>query len=288
MQIPGLHGLSLRELATRAFREFLDDDMSTYAAALSYHILLALFPFVIFLLTLLGAVGLSGFFDWILQQAQTALPDDAYVPVEEVVNQVQGGTQGGLLSFGIIAALWSASAGVRSLMNALNVAYDVDENRATWKRYILSIVFTIGLAAMLLSAAALMLLGPQAMEWLASQANLGDAVVALWTWLRWPVAVVLLALAVATVYHVVPNADQPLQFVSPGSVLAVAAWIAASLGFSFYISNFGNYSATYGSIGGIIMLLLYFFISSATLMLGAEINAVISREKVGSPDQGGQ
>ena len=215
MRIPGLRGLAPRELAKRSVKGFLADDMTTYAAALSYHALLALFPFVLFLLALLGALGIPGFFDWLLEQARAALPDNAYRRAEQAVGQVRGRSRGGLLSFGIAAALWAASSGVRSLMNALNAAYDAEESRSAWKRYPLSIGYTVGLAVLLIAAVALMLVGPPAIEWLAGEAGLGGAFVALWTWLRWPVAVLLLGLAVAVVYYVAPNVDQPFRLITP-------------------------------------------------------------------------
>ncbi len=275
MQIPGLRGIGPIELAKRSIKEFFGDDMTTYAAALAYHALLALFPFAIFLIALLGVLHIPGFFDWLLGQARTALPQDAYGRVEQVINQVRGQARGGLLSFGIVAALWAASSGVRSLMNALNAAYDVAESRPAWQRYPLSLLYTVGLAVMLILAAGLMLVGPRAAEWIAGQVGLSNVVVMLWSWLRWPIAALLLALAAAVVYYVAPNVDQPFRLITPGSVLAVVIWIAASLGFSFYVSNFGNYGATYGSLGGVVVLLLYFFISASVLLLGAEVNAVI-------------
>ncbi len=249
MRIPGLAGIGPGKLGKRSVKGFLGDDMTTYAAALAYHVLFALFPFVIFLVALLGFLRIPGFFDWLLGQARTALPQQAAGQVEQVIQQIQGQAQGGLLSFGIIAAIWAASAGVRSLMNALNTAYDVEESRPAWKRYPLSILYTIGLAVMLIVAAGLMLIGPQVAEWIAGQVGLGSLFLTLWTWLRWPVAVLLLMLAVAVVYYVVPNVDQPFRFITPGSVLAVIVWILASLGFSYYVSNFGSYGATYGSLG---------------------------------------
>ncbi len=286
MAIPGLRGVAPAELAKRSVKAFFRDDMTTYAAALAYHLLFALFPFLIFLVALLSVLQIPGFFDWVLNQAQTAMPADAYRRVEEVVNQVRGQARGGLLSFGIAIALWSASSGMRSLMNSLNAAYGVEESRSAWKRYPLSIIYTTGLAVMVIAAAALMLLGPRVMDWLAEQAGLGGLFVALWAWLRWPVAVVLLILAAAVIYYVAPNVDQPFQIITPGSIIAVIAWIVASLGFSYYVSNIGNYSATYGSLGAVIILLFYFFISSAMLLLGAEVNAVIYHETQGK--QGGE
>ncbi len=275
MQIPGLAGIGPGQLGKRSVKEFLADDMTTYAAALAYHVLLALFPFVIFLVALLGFLNIPQFFDWLVSQAQTALPQQAAQQVVQVIREVQGQAQGGLLSFGIIAAIWAASAGVRSLMNALNAAYDVEESRPSWQRYLLSILYTIALAVMLIVAAGLMLIGPQVAEWIAGQVGLGNLFLTLWTWLRWPVAVLLLMLALAIVYYAAPNVSQPFRFITPGSVLAVIVWILASLGFSYYVSNFGSYGATYGSLGAVVVLLLYFFISSAVLLLGAEVNAEI-------------
>lgn len=286
MRSSGFVGVGPRALLKRAGQDFLRDDMMTHAAALAYHVLLALFPFVIFLLTLLGALGLPSFFDWLLGQARIALPPDAFGLVERVISQVRGRSHGGLLSFGIVAALWAASAGVRSLMTALNVAYDVTESRPAWRRYLLSIVYTVGLAIMLMVAAGLMLLGPQVVGWLAEQAGIGSTFVTLWTWLRWPVAALLLLIAVAVVYYVAPDVDQPFRVVTPGSVLAVVAGIVGSLGFSFYVAHLGNYGATYGSLGSVIVLLLYFFLASLALLLGAEVNAVIHHAQTGEPAEG--
>jgi membrane protein len=284
MKALDLGGIRPLALGKRAVKEFLSDDMATYAAALSYHALFALFPFVIFLISLLGFLHVPGFFDWALEQARIALPRDAYERVAEVVGQVQNQSRGGLLSFGAVTAIWAASSGVRSLMNALNTAHDVEETRPLWKRYLLSVLFTIGLAVVLIAAIGLMVLGPQAMEWVADQAGLGSAFVTIWTWFRIPIAIVLLAIAAALVYYVTPNIDEPFQFITPGAIIAVVVWILASIGFSIYVSNFGNYSATYGSLGGIVIVLFYFYISAAVLLLGAEINAEVHYAKAGHPE----
>lgn len=257
--------------------------MSTYAAALSYSMLFALFPFLIFFVALLGFLHIPGFFDWLLEQANTALPADAYQRLQDVVGQIQNQPRGGLLSFGIISAIWASSSGIRSLMNALNVAYDVTETRPMWRRYALSIGYTLGIAVLLIAGAALMLLGPQAMEWIADQAGMGDWFVTVWTWLRWPVLVILLVIVAAIVYYISPNVEQRFRLISPGAVVAVAVWVIASYGFSLYVSRFASYDATYGSLGGVVVLLFYFFISSAVLLLGAEINAELHHAAAGEP-----
>jgi len=275
MRIPGFADLEPWDVIKGAVKSFFDDDMVTYAAALSYHLTLALFPFAIFMLTLLGALGLSDFFDRLLNQARVALPPDAYDLLARVIGEIRGQPRQGLLSASILLALWAASTGMRSVMNALDVAYDVEETRPAWKRYPLSILYTIGLVAIVIAAAAFRLIGPWAERRFANQLGLTTAVSTLWSWLHWPVLVVLLLLVVALIYYLGPNIDQPFRYVTPGSVSAVVVWILASLGFSVYVENFGNYGATYGSLGGMIVLLLYLFVSSAVLLLGAEINAVI-------------
>lgn len=278
-------GIGSVDLLKQTFRQFGQDDMSTYASALAYRALFSLFPFLLFLIAMLGFFDLQSFFDWLRQQAAMLLPGQAMDVVNPVIDQMQE-EKSGLLSVGILVALWSASVGVRSLMNAMNKAYDVEEGRPGWKLYLLSVLYTIGLAVILLVAAGLMVTGPQVMEWLASQVGLQDIVVTLWAWLRWPVVVVLMMLVVAVLYYVTPDVEQEFRFITPGSVLAVIVWIAASVGFGIYVANFGNYDATYGSVGAVIVLLLYFYISSAVLLLGAEMNAVIEHASAEGKDPG--
>jgi membrane protein len=274
MRIPGLRGLGPFALIKEAVKDFLDDDMTTYAAALAYQVLFSIFPFLIFLIALLGFLHLSAFFDWLRQQMQLVLPEQAMQQVNQVVDQLQQ-PQGGLLSLGMVIALWAASAAIRATMHALNKAYDVEEGRPAWKLYPLSIFYTIGIAAMLILAAALMIVGPEAVQWLAQQVGLEQVFVMLWAWLRWPVALFLLTLAVAVIYYVAPDVEQDFRFITPGAVISVLVWVAGSLAFDYYVRNFANYSAMYGSVGAIIVLLSYFYISAAVLLFGAEVNAVI-------------
>ena len=274
MLFPVLNGLPLGKVLIRTVKEFIDDEMSTYASALAYQMLFSLFPFILFLIALIGFLHLPDFFTWLRLQSELVLPPQALEQVNPVIDQLQQ-SKGGLLSVGIVIALWTASAGVRLMMSAMNAAYDVVEGRPIWKRFPLSIFYTIGIAGMLLAAAALMVLGPQVMGWLAGQVGLEEFVVTLWTILRWPVIILLMMVAVAVIYYVMPDVEQKFRFITPGSVLAVVVWIVASLGFAFYVKTFADYNAMYGSIGAIIVLLLYFYISSAVLLLGAEMNAVI-------------
>lgn len=285
MFVLDLRGLGVIGLLKLTVRDFIDDEMPIYASALAFQMLFSLFPFLLFLIALIGFLDLQNFFDWLQQQASLLLPAQAMDQVNAAIAQFQ--TQRvGLFSVGIILALWTASAGVRSTMTAMNKAYDVEEGRPAWKRIPLSILYTIGIALMLLSAAGLMVVGPEVMSWLAARVGLEQLIVTLWTWLRWPVAILLLILALAVIYYVAPDVEQDFRFITPGSVIAVLVWIAASLGFGFYVQNFGNYDATYGSVGAIIIMLLYFFISAAVLLFGAELNAVIEHHHPEGKDPG--
>lgn len=274
MSLPGFRGLAVWPVLKAAAADFFADRMPLYAAALAYRTLFAIFPFVIFLVALLGFLGLPGLFVWLREQAALVVPGESMQLVNRAIDEVQS-PQGGLLSAGIAVALWSASAGVLAVFDALNEAYDAAEARPTWRRIPLAIVYTLCLAALAVCAAALMVIGPQIAEWIAERVGLGQIVVTLWTWLRLPAAVCLLFCVVAIVYHFAPNVRREFRLFTPGTAVAVAVWLAASLGFALYVTRFGNYSATYGSLGAIVALLFYFYLSASVLLFGAEINAEI-------------
>ena len=269
-----LRGVSWWTIVRSTVTDFIDDELPTYASALAFQLFFSLFPFLLFLIALIGVLDAQPIFDWLHQQAELVLPRDALGLVDPVIAQLQT-QQAGLFSIGILLALWTSSAAVRSTMAAMNRAYGVADGRPAWKLVPLSLLYTVAIAAALLLAAALMVIGPQAMNWLAMRVGLEETVVLLWAWLRWPLAVLMLVLVVAAVYYLAPDVDQEFRFITPGSILAVVVWIAASLGFGYYAQNFADYNATYGSIGAIIVFLLYLYISSAVLLLGAELNAVI-------------
>lgn len=283
MGIAGLGGLSPLEVLKRAIRDFSADSMTTYAAALAYRIIFSLFPFLLFLVALLGVLHIPQLFDWMREQAALLVPGEAMDQVNSVIDELQT-PRGGLVSIGIVLALWSASFGVMTLIEALNVAYDAAERRPAWRLYLLSILYTVGLALLMVAVAALMVLGPQAASWAAARLGMDTVFVTIWNWIRWPVAVLLMMLAVSVVYYVGPNIRQRFRFITPGAILSVVVWIAASAGFGYYVQNFGNYNATYGSIGAIVILLLYFYLSASVLLFGAEINAVIRNHCEGRPD----
>jgi membrane protein len=277
MRIPGLRGLTVREVARDTGRAFLDDDVPTYAAALAFRTLFSLFPFIVFLVAAFSFLDAPGLFDWLLARTRELLPEDAHAQVRTVIAEVRGRRHGGLLSLGIAGALWMASSGVRTLMVALNRAYEVEEGRAWWKRWPLSLLYTVALGVLVVVSTVLMVLGPRLGAWATDRAGLPGWVQDAMSWLRLPLALLLTTAAVVLVYRFLPNVRQRLRLVVPGAVLAVLLWTAVSFGFQLYVERFGSFGATYGSIGAVIVLLTYLWLTGQALLLGAELNAVIQR-----------
>src|SRR5215208_695356 len=279
--------LELGERSIRAF--FIEHPMATYAAALAYRGLFGLFPFVLILVVLVGALAFPVFFDRAMDQARTQ--SSGYVPqqLEPVVEPAREQVQpllgmieraekqagGKLLFFGVAVALWSVSAVARTLTEAFNVAYQVAETRRWWKQLVLSLAFGPILALVVILSVALMLIGPQLVGSIAALVDLDELFVRLWGWMRFPVALLLLAVVLSVVYHFGPNARQRFRSVDPGAAIAVVLWAISSVGFSFYLANFANYGVTYGSIGAAAGLLFYLYLCASVVLLGAELNAAI-------------
>jgi membrane protein len=271
------------EVSKRSIRKyFKHDNMSSYAAALAYNALFALVPFLALLVALAWFLGIGDYFsNWLTDQTSSALLGQTAEIVQQWLKQSQVETPGERLSIGIVTisiAIWSVSSGVRTLAKALNVVHEVEETRPGWKRYGLSFFYALGLAIMVILAIALLLIGPKVVEWIVGLVGLeevSEVFISLWVWLRLPVALVLLMLSVSIIYWVFPNVNYSYRLITPGAALAVMVWVLASLGFSFYLANFANYSVIYGSIGAAFVLLLYFYISAEVLLLGAEVNAAI-------------
>jgi membrane protein len=268
---------------------FFEHPMATYAAALAYRGLFGLFPFLFILVVLLSALGLPDFFDRAMDQARAQ--SSQYVPqqLEPVVGPAREQIQpllgmieraekqagGDLLFFGVAVALWSVSAVARTLTEAFNVAYQITETRRWWKQLALSLAFGPILALVVIVSVALMLIGPQLVGSIAEVVNLDEVFVRLWGWMRFPVALILLAVVLSVVYHFGPNARQRFRSVVPGAALCVVLWAISSVGFSIYLANFADYGVTYGSIGAAVGLLLYLYLCASLVLLGAELNAAI-------------
>jgi membrane protein len=270
-----LGGLSVKELSKRVWSEFWEDEVTDRGAALAYYFLFALFPTLLFLTSLLGMLPIPDLMDKLLGYMSRALPGDAASMLQKTLTEVITGAKTSLLSFGALAALWAGSNGMSSIMTALNIAYDAEENRPFWKRKLLAIGLTLGFAIFILTALVLMVFGGQLGEVVAGWVGLGEVFKIAWNVISIPVVVMLVGVGIALVYYFAPNVEQKWTWVTPGSAVALVVWLAMSAGLRYYVSNFGNYSATYGSIGGVILLMLWLYLSGVVLLLGAEVNAEI-------------
>ena len=268
-------GLGFWGLVRRVVAEVQRDNCAGYAAALAYYFLFALFPFFLFLTALLGYLPIPNLLDRMMAFLAKVMPGEALSLVEENVRSLVSQQRGGLLSFGILAALWTSSSAITGISDALNHAYDVEEGRPFWKVRGMAILLTIGLSIFLISSIVLLMFGPQIGGWLADLVGLGAAFEIAWNILRWPVILFLVITAVATIYYFAPDVDQHWKWITPGSVFAVFLWLLVSLAFSYYVNNFGSYDKTYGSIGAIIILLTWMYVSGFVILVGGEINSVI-------------
>jgi membrane protein len=284
-----LQGTGIKELGQRSIRKFFEHPMSTYAAALAYRGLFGLFPFVLIVVVVVGVLGLPEFFDRLIEHARSGssqpVPQqldpmvergrEQVQPLERMIEQAEEQAGGALLFFGVAAALWSISALARTLTEAFNAAYEVTETRRRWKVSALSLAFGPILALMVIVSVGLMLIGLRLVGRIAEVVGLDEWFVLLWGWLRFPVALFLLAVVLSVIYRFGPDAKQRFRSVVLGAALAVALWTISSVGFSFYLANFANYGVTYGSLGAAVGLLLYLYLSASVVLLGAEVNAAI-------------
>ncbi|MEC0277223.1 YihY family inner membrane protein [Bacillus halotolerans] len=247
------------------------------SAELAYFFLLSLFPFLIFMLTLTAYLPIST--DDVLGVIKQYAPGSAMSLVESITHQTLNDRNGGLLSFGIIAALWSASNGMNAIVRSLNHAYEVEENRSFIIVRLTSIFLTIAMVFTILVALLLPIFGRQIGMLAADFVGASDLFLSIWTAIRWGVSPLVLLIVFSALYVIAPNKKLSLRFVMPGALFAAIGWIVVSTLFSFYVSTFANYSATYGSIGGIIVLMIWFYLSGILIILGGEINALLHKRK---------
>jgi membrane protein len=281
-----LGGLGVVDLAKRVWSEFSEDEVADRAAALAYYFLFALFPALLFLTALLGLLPIPDLMDRLMAYVAQAMPGDAASIIEKTLHEIVAGAGGSLLSIGVLGALWAGSNGMSSIMSALNVAYDVKETRPWWKSKLLAIGLTLGFSVFILSALVLLVFGPKIGEKVAAVVGLGAVFTFVWNIVSIPVIMILVAIGIALVYYLAPNVEQHWRWVTPGSAVALVLWLAASFALRFYVTNFANYNATYGSIGGVILLMLWLYLSGMALLLGAEVNSEIEHAAArrGAPD----
>ena len=252
-------------------------DIPGLGAQLAYFFLLSLFPMLIFLVTLLPYLNLDE--AQVFRFLENYAPTEVYMLIEDTISDVLQNRNGGLLSIGILATIWSASNGMNAIVKSLNRSYNLEETRPFFIVRSLSVIFTLLMIVMLVVALVLPVFGKQIGTVLFSYFGFEEGFLKVWNSIRWTISPIVMFLILSALYWIVPNTKLFLKSIFPGAAFATIGWILVSLGFSFYVSNFGNYSATYGSIGGIIVLMLWLYISGNILLVGGQINAVMQERK---------
>jgi len=263
------------------YSRFRDDDVPAIGAQLTYYLILSFFPFLIFMISLLGLIELSG--DSVVTELVRVLPSEASDTINGILSEVTENSNGGLLSFGMIATLWSASNGVNAIFKGLNKAYDLKEQRPFWKIRGISLLSTIFLVAVIVLVMLMFIFGKAIGHYLFDLFDHPDEFQWIWGIVKYAVPIAAMIGAFSLLYWIVPCRKLGLREVLPGAMFATFGWIVTSLLFQFYMNSFGNYSKTYGSLGGMIILLIWLYISSIMIMLGGEINATLASARSDNP-----
>jgi len=279
--------LSWREILERTFNEAIwKDNCLALAAQLAYYFFFALFPTLLFLVALASYFPVTTLIDDMFRPLGGFMPPEALTLITDQLTKISDSEDTGLMTLGMLLAVSSSSAAMTAIIDTLNRAYGIDESRPWWRVRLTAIALTIGVSLFILISFALVIVGPTVATRLAAEWQLGAAFE--WTWkiLQWPVVFALVSLGIALIYYFAPDADQDWTWLTPGSLAATILWLIASLGFKYYVANWGNYTETYGLIGAVMILLLWFYISGLVILLGAEMNAEIEHASPHGKDEG--
>ena len=273
-----LRNISWFQLAKRVWNELDKDRVFGRAAELSYYFLLALFPLLIFLTSVIGIVMGSGtgtrhaLFGYLGR----IMPPSAFQLLDSTMYEVSAASGSGKISFGLLAALWAASNGLSAITDSLNAAYDLTESRPWWKQRLVAIGLTVALSVLIISALILVVAGGNIGEGLANHYGFGPAFAIAWKVIQWPVIFAALLLAFALIYYFAPDFhDQAWQWLTPGAAIGVVLWLLVSIAFRVYLHFFDSYSKTYGSLGAVIVLMLWLYFTGLAVLIGGEINSEI-------------
>jgi membrane protein len=273
-----LRTISWLELAKRVWKESNNDRVFGRAAELSYYFLLALFPLLIFLTSIIGlAIGqgtetCGQLFSYLAR----IMPPSAFQLIEATMTEVTNGSGGGKLSFGLLAALWAASNGMTAITESLNAAYDVEESRPWWKQRLVAITLTVALSILIISALLLVVAGGHIADGLAGYLGYSSAFATAWKIIQWPAVLAFMILAFALIYYFAPDLrKQAWAWLTPGAAIGVVLWLLVSLGFRVYLQFFDSYNKTYGSLGAVIILMLWLYFTGIAVLVGGEINSEI-------------
>jgi membrane protein len=278
--------LSWSELLKRTFNETLADDVLNLAAQQAYYFFFALFPALLALISIASFFPVENLVEEIRLMLGRVAPQDVVKIIGDQIEKIAAGNAGGVLTIAFLFTIWSSSSAVVSMCTTLNAAYDIIEGRPWWKVRLTAIGLTVGIALFILVSMTLVVAGPTLAEKIAEAMRLGAAFE--WTWkiVQWPIVFSLVVTAFALVYYFAPDAEQDWVWITPGAVLAAVLWLVVSLAFKIYIANFATYNETYGAIGGVMVLLLWFYLSGISMLVGAELNSEIEHASPYGKDPG--
>jgi len=268
------------ELLKDMYDRFMNDDLLSVGAQITYFLILSLAPFLIFLITLITFIPIINF-QHSIEVLGTLMPADAYEIFRDIIDQTINNSSGTLLTFGVIFALWSATTGVSYLIRGVNRAYDQEETRPFWKTKLVSLLITLELSFVIIASMILIVFGGILGSQFFGFLGFSEEFSMIWDYLRFVIALIAIMLVFISLYYSAPNQKLTFKEVLPGAITASISWIIVSVGFSFYADNFGNYTAVSGSLGGVIALLTWMYLSSVIFLLGAEINASFKFRKEG-------
>jgi membrane protein len=273
---------NLSRSVARVVQRVKDHEIFGRAAQLSYYFLLALFPLLLVLINVLGYMAQEGtaFRERLLLYLAALMPRSAITLVRTTLDEISNASGSGKLSFGLLAALWAASNGMGAISDTLNTAYNVRERRPWWRVRIISVCLTIALAILILAALAIVLYGGTIGEALAARYGFGDFFTSLWTIVQWPIALAFVLTTFNLIYNFAPDLPPgERSWITPGAFVGVGFWLLVSFGFRVYLSFFDYYSVTYGSLGALIVLMLWFYFTGVSILIGGEVNSEVSHEK---------
>jgi membrane protein len=271
-------GLSWKVLGKRVLREIQSDDVFGRAAQLAYYFLLALFPLLLFLTSVIGLLlgSGTGVRHALFAYFSRVLPGSAFNLVDSTMYEVSAASGGGKLTFGLLAALWAASNGMGAITGALNAAYNVKETRPWWKQRLTAIGLTLVLSILIISALVLVLYGGKIANHIAVTYSFGQAFTFGWKFLQWPLVLGFMLLSFSLIYYLAPDLrEQKWVWITRGSTTGVALWLVVSFAFKLYLHFFDSYSKTYGALGAVIVLMLWLYFTGAAILIGGEVNSEI-------------
>jgi membrane protein len=290
VEVPVAENLGLVDFFKLTYKEISEDHVMAFAGNLTYRGLFAIFPFFTFMLSLLGLFNANDLVNTMVDKLSGVAPQSATKFIEGQLLSITQSQAESAFTFGaiisILLALWGVSGAFRSVMEAMNVMYEVEEDRPFWKVYGLSIFMSLAVVVLLLGALVLVVFGESIGVTVADLVGLGSVFATLWSILQWPVVALVVLFAFALIYYFAPAAKQRFRWISPGSILAFVFWLIFSLLFSLYASIAGSYNETYGSLAGVIILMLYVYYSALIMLVGAEINQVIEWHIPGGKNEG--